>query len=77
MSRIVKLHIRSNLGRQEFQEAAKKEPVKAAAALDPELRDFEQWLLRRDIALTKVERQMVVEYLGFRMTNPVDLGGGG
>jgi hypothetical protein len=52
----------------EFRRLAEKEPVKAADSLDTELQDFEAWVMRRGMGrLTKVERQILREYLGFKL----------
>lgn len=51
-----------------FRELAKNEPIKAAESLDLELKDFEGWMAQRGMEpLSRPERQILKEYLGFKL----------
>lgn len=61
--------IKMNVTVAEFKRLAESEPIKAADSLEPELEDFEQWMRRRGMDLTRVERQILREYLGFKIVS--------
>jgi len=55
--------------RESFQQQAGREPVKAAEALTPEIKAFENWMMRQGMEqLSKVELQIIREYLGYKLT---------
>lgn len=52
----------------EFKKLAERSPVVAAESLQPELESFENWMMRRGMErLTRVELQILREYLGFKL----------
>lgn len=60
--------IEMSVDREIFRQKAEKDPVGAAEALNPEIKAFEHWLMRRGMdPLTRVESQIVREYLGYKL----------
>lgn len=54
----------------QFREAAETNPKKAAGALDPELKAFSNSMMKRGLdPLTRIERAILREYLGWKLTN--------
>jgi hypothetical protein len=53
--------------RESFRQQAETEPVRAAESLAPELKAFENWMMRRGMGLSRVETQILREYLGFKL----------
>jgi hypothetical protein len=64
----VEISITMTTDRDSFRQQAETEPVKAAEALAPELRAFENWMMKRGMdQLSRVELQIVREYLGYKL----------
>lgn len=62
------ISIKMDLDRETFKQRADKDPVGAAASLAPEIRAFESWMMKRGMdPLTRVESQIVREYLGYKL----------
>jgi len=62
------IEIEMSLDAETFREVAERDPVSAANSLAPELKAFENWMMRRGMdPLTKVETQIIREYLGFKL----------
>lgn len=54
--------------KESFREQAERDPVGAAASLNPELKAFENWMMRRGMEqLSRVEQQIIREYLGYKL----------
>jgi hypothetical protein len=67
---MAKIEIDIPISLEEFKELAAKEPSAAARSLDRELRHFDQHLMRNKMdPMTRFERQMVREYLGYKLVN--------
>ena len=58
--------------RNTFRETALKNPIQAADLLETELRKFDDWMVdgRNMDPLTRYERQILREYLGFKLLQP-------
>jgi site-specific recombinase XerD len=57
------------VSKEDFVEMAKTEPVRAAEALELELSNFKHWMEKQGMdRLTRVETQILREYLGFKLT---------
>jgi hypothetical protein len=64
----VEITISMSTDRDSFRQQAESEPVKAAESLTPEIKAFENWMMRRGMEqLSKVELQIVREYLGYKL----------
>jgi len=62
--------IQMNMDKESFCKVAKSKPIVAAESLEPELRHFEQWMLSRGMdPLSRLEKQIVKEYLGFKLVS--------
>jgi hypothetical protein len=62
------IEIEMTMDADSFREKAKSDPASAGLSLDPELRAFENWMLRRGMdPLSKVERAILREYLGSKL----------
>lgn len=62
------IEIEMNIDKESFRKQAESDPVGAAEALGPELRQFENWMMRRGMEqLSKVELQIIREYLGYKL----------
>lgn len=69
MAQQVSITIQATLDRESFIAKAKSTPVEAANSLAPEMRAFENWMMRRNMdPLTSIESQIIREYLGYKMT---------
>jgi hypothetical protein len=64
----VPISIKMGVDEEGFKRQAATDPILAANHLDPELRVFEQWMMSRGMEpLTSVEKQIVREYLGYKL----------
>ena len=55
---------------EQWKEQVKKNPINAALALDAELDRFDEYLESQGMtALGKFERQILTEYLGWKLAN--------
>ena len=64
----VSILIGLDVDKETFRQQAKSDPVKAAAGLEAELKSFENWMVRQGMEqLSSVEKQIVREYLGFKL----------
>jgi hypothetical protein len=58
---------------EEFREMAEKAPKTAGMTLDPELKAFSNSMMKRGLdPLTRIERAILREYLGWKLTNDLE-----
>lgn len=69
MAHEVQITISMNTDKEEFLSSAKDNPVAAAKSLAPELRRFDNWMMSKGMdPLTRIESQILKEYLGSKLT---------
>lgn len=64
----VNIPIKLDVDKETFRQQAKSDPIEAAVSLEVELKDFDNWMMRRGMEqLSRIEKQIVREYLGFKL----------
>lgn len=69
MSQHVSVSLELPIDREEFCRLAQKDPYSAGEMLAQEISEFDAWIVQLGMEpLTRLERQIVKEYIGFKLT---------